>query len=114
MDAFRVSEQEVQEIKAEIEQLRESRSKQRSLTSSVGSSVTIYPAATPTTPSPDDADSKGGKLAGAEDPEGATPAGAEDPEGVETDKAEEEKEVTAEEEDSITETQANVTEKTDS
>lgn len=44
--------------------MRESRSKQRSLTSSVGSSVTIYPVATPTTPSPEN---EGLRLTQAED-----------------------------------------------
>ncbi len=76
LDAFHVNEQEIQKIKKEIEELRESRSKQRSLTSSVGSSVTIYPAATPTTPSPDEAKQLGGGEGEAE--EGQEAAAAEE------------------------------------
>ena len=65
LDASHLNEQEIQKIKAEIETLRESRLKMRSHTSSVGSSVTIYP---PTTPSPDtDVEAKAAEEGGERD-----------------------------------------------
>lgn len=54
-EIFSVNEQEVKQLKEEIDELRETRVKLRSHASSVSSSITIYPAPTPTdTPSPQD------------------------------------------------------------
>ena len=48
-DIFALNEREIKKIKEEIAELRDSRSKLRSHATSVGSSITVYPA----TPSPE-------------------------------------------------------------
>ncbi len=52
-DALVADEQEVTQLKEEIQEVRAARAKMRSVSSSVSSSITIYPTGTPTS-SPDE------------------------------------------------------------
>ncbi len=53
-EVFSISQLEVEKLKKEISDLREARTKMRSYVSSISSSITIYPAADSTTPSPEE------------------------------------------------------------